>query len=120
MTSPTQMKLDRRTFVSLCGASALLPTRSFGQGTLPTNPDVVIVGAGGLGAPLIQYLAAAGVGTIGIVDHDKVEDSNLQRQVLFTTNDIGRFKAEVAKERVLAQNFRGSMPLQFCFRHRYK
>jgi adenylyltransferase/sulfurtransferase len=65
---------------------------------------VLIVGAGGLGAPLIQYLAAAGVGTIGIVDHDKVEDSNLQRQVLFTTNDIGRYKAEVAKERVQAQN----------------
>jgi adenylyltransferase/sulfurtransferase len=65
---------------------------------------VLIVGAGGLGAPLIQYLAAAGVGAIGIVDHDKIEDSNLQRQVLFTTNDIGRYKAEVAKERVLAQN----------------
>lgn len=68
------------------------------------HAKVLIVGAGGLGAPLIQYLAAAGVGTIGIVDHDKVEDSNLQRQVLFTTNDIGRYKAEVAKERVLAQN----------------
>ncbi|MBZ5503814.1 MAG: ThiF family adenylyltransferase, partial [Acidobacteriia bacterium] len=53
---------------------------------------VLCVGAGGLGAPLSLYLAAAGVGRIGIVDFDAVDASNLQRQVLFSTNDIGRPK----------------------------
>lgn len=68
------------------------------------NAKVLVVGTGGLGAPLLQYLTAAGVGTIGIVDFDLVEDSNLQRQVLFTTEDIGKPKVEVAKERLSAQN----------------
>ncbi len=57
---------------------------------------VLVVGAGGLGSPLIQYLAAAGIGEIGIVDDDLVSLSNLQRQVIFGTNDIGRAKAESA------------------------
>ncbi|HKL18817.1 MAG TPA: HesA/MoeB/ThiF family protein, partial [Halalkalibaculum sp.] len=61
---------------------------------------VLAVGTGGLGAPLLQYLAAAGVGTIGIVDFDKVEASNLHRQVLFGSADVGRPKVEVAKERL--------------------
>ena len=65
---------------------------------------VLVVGTGGLGAPLLQYLTAAGIGTIGILDHDKVEESNLQRQVLFTTEDIGRPKVEVARERLSLQN----------------
>ena len=47
---------------------------------------------GGLGCPLLTYLAASGVGTIGIIDHDKVELSNLNRQTLFTTKDLGKFK----------------------------
>ena len=59
---------------------------------------VLVIGAGGLGCPLILYLAYSGVGNLGIADHDKVEISNLSRQVLFTKKDIGRNKASVAKE----------------------
>ncbi len=65
---------------------------------------VLVIGTGGLGAPLLLYLTAAGVGTIGIVDFDVVDKSNLQRQVLFTTDDVGRSKVEVAKERLAALN----------------
>ena len=68
------------------------------------NARVLVVGTGGLGAPLLLYLTAAGVGTIGIVDFDIVDTSNLQRQVLFTTNDVGRPKVEAAKERLEALN----------------
>ena len=53
---------------------------------------------GGLGCPLLTYLAASGVGTLGIVDHDKVELSNLNRQTLFNTGDIGKFKVDQAKK----------------------
>ncbi len=59
---------------------------------------VLVVGAGGLGAPIIQYLAAAGVGTIGVADDDTVALSNLQRQVLFHTDDVGRPKTNAARE----------------------
>jgi len=66
--------------------------------------SVVLIGAGGLGCPLAQYLAAAGVGRIGLVDFDVVEPSNLQRQVLYGTADVGRPKVEVARERIAAMN----------------
>jgi sulfur-carrier protein adenylyltransferase/sulfurtransferase len=68
------------------------------------NSSVLVVGAGGLGCPMLLYLAAAGVGRIGIVDPDRVDDSNLQRQVLYTTSDVGKYKVEAAKERLLALN----------------
>lgn len=65
---------------------------------------VLVVGAGGLGAPLIQYLAAAGIGTIGIADDDTVSLSNLQRQVIHGTPDIGRAKVESATDAVARLN----------------
>ncbi len=61
------------------------------------NSKILIIGIGGLGCPLLTYLASSGVGTIGIIDHDKVELSNLSRQTLFTSDDIGKFKVEQAK-----------------------
>jgi len=66
--------------------------------------SVLVVGTGGLGAPIALYLAAAGVGRLGLVDFDVVDPSNLQRQVLFGTGDIGRPKTEVAAERLRAIN----------------
>ena len=66
--------------------------------------SVLVVGAGGLGAPLLLYLAAAGIGHIGIVDFDRVDVSDLQRQVLFTTEDVGNLKAESALGRIKALN----------------
>jgi adenylyltransferase/sulfurtransferase len=65
---------------------------------------VCLIGAGGLGCPIAQYLAAAGVGTLGLVDFDVVDASNLQRQVLYGTADVGRPKVEVARERIAAMN----------------
>ncbi|QGP91201.1 Sulfur carrier protein adenylyltransferase [Neomoorella glycerini] len=65
---------------------------------------VLIVGAGGLGSPVAYYLAAAGVGTIGIVDSDRVDLSNLQRQILHNSDRLGRLKAESARETLLALN----------------
>src|SRR6185503_2237635 len=65
---------------------------------------VLLIGAGGLGCPSALYLAAAGVGTLGIVDDDRVDESNLQRQVLHAASSVGRLKVDSAKEALLAQN----------------
>jgi adenylyltransferase/sulfurtransferase len=62
--------------------------------------SVIIVGAGGLGSPVLMYLAAAGIGRIGIVDADEVNTSNLQRQILYETGDVTRLKAETAAEKL--------------------
>jgi adenylyltransferase/sulfurtransferase len=64
------------------------------------SAKVLVVGAGGLGSPALLYLAAAGIGTIGIVDFDTVEESNLQRQVLFSVDDLGKNKAEAAARKL--------------------
>ena len=69
-----------------------------------SQAKVLIIGAGGLGAPAAMYLAAAGVGTIGIVDADEVDLSNLQRQVIHSTPDIGKPKVQSAKETMQAIN----------------
>src|SRR6186997_928547 len=61
---------------------------------------ILIVGAGGLGSPAALYLAAAGVGTIGLVDFDIVEVTNLQRQLLYGTGDVGRSKLDAARDRL--------------------
>ncbi|GLY29627.1 ThiF family adenylyltransferase [Kineosporia sp. NBRC 101731] len=74
---------------------------------------VLLVGAGGLGSPSLQYLAAAGVGTIGLVDDDVVEESNLQRQVIHTGADVGRSKVDSAADAVRRAN-----PLVRVERHR--
>jgi len=65
---------------------------------------VLIIGCGGLGSPCAYYLAAAGVGTIGLVDGDKVELNNLQRQILHSTNTVGKLKVESGKETLLSLN----------------
>jgi molybdopterin/thiamine biosynthesis adenylyltransferase/rhodanese-related sulfurtransferase len=76
---------------------------SVGQKRLK-NAKVLVVGAGGLGSPALLYLAAAGVGTLGIVDFDVVDESNLQRQVIHGQSDIGKLKAESARESILEIN----------------
>ncbi len=68
------------------------------------NSSVLIIGAGGLGTPVAMYLAAAGVGTIGLVEFDTVDHSNLQRQVLYTTADVGKSKLNTLAERLVALN----------------
>lgn len=79
------------------------------------DSHVVVVGCGALGHPVVQYLAAAGVGRVTVVDGDRVDESNLQRQVLFTDGDVGRFKAEVVHERI---SRRGD-PVQIEFRNEF-
>lgn len=65
---------------------------------------ILIVGVGGLGSPLSIYLSAAGIGSIGLIDDDIVSESNLQRQILYNTNEIGLSKVEVAKQKLKALN----------------
>lgn len=68
------------------------------------NAKVLVIGAGGLGCPILQYLAAAGVGHLGIADYDKVSFSNLNRQVLFGQGDLGKSKVEIAAAKIKALN----------------
>lgn len=66
--------------------------------------SVLVVGAGGLGCPVLQYLTAAGIGTIGIVEFDMVDESNLQRQILYGTMDKGKLKSIISRDRLNQQN----------------
>ncbi len=68
------------------------------------NAKVLVVGAGGLGCPILLYLTSSGVGNIGIIDFDKVEIHNLHRQILFSINDVGKQKAIVASDKLKIQN----------------
>jgi molybdopterin/thiamine biosynthesis adenylyltransferase/rhodanese-related sulfurtransferase len=82
---------------------ALAEIGAAGQQRLAAS-SVLVIGAGGLGSPAALYLAAAGVGTLGIVDHDRIEISNLQRQILFATSEVGAGKAQTASARLRALN----------------
>ena len=62
--------------------------------------NVLIIGVGGLGCPLLSYLASSGINNIGIVDYDKIELGNLNRQILFNTSDLGKYKVYQAKKRI--------------------
>jgi sulfur-carrier protein adenylyltransferase/sulfurtransferase len=69
-----------------------------------SKSKVLVIGCGGLGSPVLLYLAAAGVGTLGFIDNDKVDESNLQRQILYGSESIGKMKAEEAKKRLNSLN----------------
>ena len=79
----------------------LLPGIGVNGQQLLLDAKVLVIGAGGLGCPALQYLVAAGVGTIGIVDGDAVDITNLHRQPLYTMDDIGQSKATLAKIKLL-------------------
>ena len=68
------------------------------------HAKILVIGAGGLGCPLLQYLAAAGIGTIGIIDSDKIDESNLHRQILYSSNDVGKNKVDVAAKKLTELN----------------
>jgi molybdopterin/thiamine biosynthesis adenylyltransferase len=68
------------------------------------SAKILVLGMGGLGCPLSIYLASLGIGTIGIVDNDKVELSNLNRQIIYNINDIGKYKVDVAKKKIKLLN----------------
>ena len=93
------MKLDVRDYKRFEKQIILKKIGLHGQKRI-NNAKVLIIGVGGLGCPLLTYLASSGVCKIGIVDHDRVELSNLNRQILFNTSDVGKFKVTQAKNKI--------------------
>ena len=93
------MKIDLRQFKRFEKQIVLKKIGINGQKKI-FESKVLLIGVGGLGCPLLTYLAASGVGTLGIVDHDKVELSNLNRQTLFVASDVGKFKVIQAKNHI--------------------
>ncbi len=91
LTPREQRRYNRQILIPEIGLS--------GQGKIK-NASVIVVGAGGLGCPVLQYLVAAGVGKIGIVEYDTVDESNLHRQVLYGSDDLGKLKSVIAKSRL--------------------
>lgn len=85
-------------------AQLAVPEVGFGGQEKIRLTKIMIVGAGGLGCPVLQYLVGMGVGTIGITDHDTIHISNLHRQIIYTEADIGRSKAEIAAQRLKGLN----------------
>src|SRR6185369_17244792 len=98
MSSETPAEPDRARFARHIALSEI---GLQGQRRLAQS-SVLVIGAGGLGSPAALYLAAAGVGTIGLVDHDRIDISNLQRQILYTTAEVGAGKAASARARLQA------------------
>jgi molybdopterin/thiamine biosynthesis adenylyltransferase/rhodanese-related sulfurtransferase len=88
-------RYSRQTILSEVGA--------VGQARL-RGASVLIIGGGGLGSPVLQYLCAAGIGHLAVVDHDRVEESNLHRQPIYRMSDVGAFKAQAAREALLGAN----------------
>ena len=84
------------------------------------SAKVLIVGMGGLGSPVTEFLARAGVGSIGIVDDDKVSLSNLHRQSLYNTSDIGKFKVQVAKVKIKSKYMTVKFTYSSCYKYFFK
>ena len=95
MTSLPPDRYSRQTILPEVGAA--------GQARL-RDASVLVIGAGGLGSAVLQYLCAAGIGRLIIVDHDRVEESNLHRQPIYRMSDVGSFKAQAAREALLGAN----------------
>ncbi len=91
--------LDRKTIERYSRQIVLKDVGAVGQKAI-LNSKVLIIGAGGLGCPIADYLSRAGVGTIGIADFDKINLSNIHRQSLYETKDVGKFKVEVLKKKL--------------------
>ena len=78
---------------------------SFGQKKI-IDTKVLIIGVGGLGSPVALYLASSGINNIGVVDHDKIDISNLHRQILFDEDDVNKFKVDIAEKKLKKINFK--------------